>query len=79
MYPTDRQRRPRIDCTNAAVCYGAAQHSRVQHPLTREVSHIFAVPAQEAQILYALNRGADVTVDCHNLLALRREARACPV
>ena len=41
----------------------AAQDRRVQHAGALDVADIFAASAQKAQILDALDRGADVTVD----------------
>jgi hypothetical protein len=35
----------------------------MQHPLTHQVSNVSAAPAQKAQILDPLDRGADVAID----------------
>jgi hypothetical protein len=53
-----RQRRPGIDRDDAAMGDGAAQDHRMQQARPGDVVHIFALAAQEPQILDALDRAA---------------------
>ncbi len=59
MHAGECERTGNVDRADAAVGDGAAQDRRVQHVLAGEVVDILPAPAQEAQILAALDRAAD--------------------
>jgi len=53
------QRGAGVDRDDAPMGNGAAQDHRMQQPRPRDVVHIFALAAQEAQVLHALDRASD--------------------